>query len=238
MFNIPSLEEMMKAGVHFGHQRSKWHPKMKPYIFTEKNGVQIINLEETQKQLGKALEFIAKTVEQGGTVLFLGTKIQAKKIVKEAAESCKSPYIISRWLGGTLTNAPSILGLVKKFRKLRSDKASGALEKYTKKEQLLMNQEIERLEGLVGGIAELDKIPDALFIVDIREEKTAVREARRKNVPIVALCDTNTNPEKAEYPIPANDDAIKSIALLAGAVAQTIADVKSKKNEAPKTEKK
>lgn len=217
----------MKSGVHFGHRKSKWHPKMKPFIFTDRNGVHIINLEETQKQLEKGLEFVKKTVANGGTVLFLGTKKQAQEMVKEAALDCKMPYIVSRWLGGTLTNAPAILGLVKNYRKMKADKASGEWEKYTKKEQLQMSRELARLDNLVGGMQQLDKVPDALFIVDIRDEKTAVLETRRKDIPTVALCDTNTNPELVTYPIAANDDATKSLKLMIGLVAEAVKEGKN-----------
>lgn len=228
----PSLQDLMKAGVHFGHQKSKWHPKMKPYIFVEKSGIHIINLEETQKALENALGFLEKTVSEGGTVLFLGTKRQAQNIVKDAALASNMPYVVTRWLGGTLTNASSVLGLVKKYRKLKEEKANGKLdEKYTKKEKLQVTREIERLEELIGGMEKLDKIPDAIFIVDIRHEKTAVQEAARKGVPIVAICDTNTNPELADYPIPGNDDATKSIQYLVGLAAEAIQNAQGKKTE-------
>lgn len=226
---IPSLKDLMKAGVHFGHQKSKWHPKMKPFIFTEKNGVHVIDLEKTQKELETALKFVAETVSRGGTVLFLSTKKQAQSIIKEAALDCGMPYIVSRWLGGTLTNASSVLNLVKKYRKLKADQESGALVKYTKKEQLNISREIERLEEIVGGIATLDKVPDVLFIVDIKEEKTAVAEAIKRKVPIVAICDTNVNPEKVDYPIPGNDDATSSIKILVNSVAGAIKVAKQSK---------
>ena len=228
MANVPSLQDLMKAGVHFGHQKSKWYPKMKPYIFVEKNGIHIINLEETQKALETALNFITETVAAGGTVLFLGTKKQARDIVKDAALSCGMPYVTNRWLGGTLTNAPTVLGLVKKFRKLKEEKASGKLLKYTKKEQLEMAREIERLETLIGGIEKLERVPDVLFVVDIKIDKTAIKEAIRRKIPVIGLCDTNSNPELVKYPIPSNDDAIKALQLMATLVAETINDVKSK----------
>lgn len=201
---------------------------MKPYIFIEKNGVHIINLEETQKALEAALNFITETVAAGGTVLFLGTKKQARDIVKDAALSCNMPYVTNRWLGGTLTNAPTVLGLVKKFRKLKEEKASGKLLKYTKKEQLEMAREIERLETIVGGIEKLERIPDVLFLVDIKTDKTAIKEAARKKVPVVALCDSNTNPELVKYPIPSNDDAVKTLQLMVNLVAETIKEAKEK----------
>lgn len=223
---VPSLEELMKAGVYFGHQKSKWHPKMAPFIFGERNGVQIINLEETQKQLEKALAFLSETVKQGGTVLFLGTKKQAQALVKQAALDCGMPYVISRWLGGTLTNASSILKLVDKYRRLKADKASGKLLKFTKKEQLEFDREIERLDGLIGGMESISKIPDALFVVDVKEEKTAIREARRRKLPVVALCDTNVNPTLVDYPVPSNDDAVSALKLMITLVADTIKEAR------------
>jgi len=232
MSKIPTLEEMLKAGVHFGHRKSKWHPKMKPFIFTERGGIHVINLEETQKQLENALNFIEQTVSAGGKVLFLGTKKQAQNIVKEAAISCGEPYVVSRWLGGTLTNAGCVLALVKKYRKLKEEKATGGFEKYTKKERLQLSREIDRLDIVIGGIEQLDKIPDALFVVDIKNEKTAVREAKRCGLPVIAICDTNVNPELVDYPIPGNDDATNSIRCLVNVVAETISDIKGEAEKA------
>ncbi|MFH0987827.1 MAG: 30S ribosomal protein S2 [Parcubacteria group bacterium] len=225
--NIPSLEAMMQAGVHFGHRTSKWHPKMKPYIYTERNGVHVINLEETVKFLEPALEFVKKIVRDGGLILFLGTKKQARTLIKEAAESCKMPYVINRWLGGTLTNSSTILSLVKKLRKLKADRDSGELLKYTKKEQLEFAREIERLDRLVGGMEMLDKVPNAMFIVDIRDEKTAVAETITKKIPTVALCDTNVNPELVAYPIPSNDDATKALKLMINLVAEAVKEAQA-----------
>lgn len=216
----------MKAGVHFGHQKSKWHPQMAPFIFAEKNNVHVINLEETQKRLEVALNFVKEIVSRGGTVLFLGTKNQAQDIVRDAALSCAAPYVIYRWLGGTLTNSATVLGLVKKYRKLKEDKLSGALEKYTKKEQLEIDREIARLTQLIGGLEQLTRIPDALFIVDIKQEKTALREAARRKVPVVAICDTNVNPNLVDYPVPGNDDAINSIRLLVNLFAEAVKEGK------------
>ena len=216
MPNIPSLEDLMKAGVHFGHQKSKWHPKMRPFIFCEKNNVHVINLEETQKQLEKALGFIKETVIRGGTVLFVGTKNQVQDIVKDAALYCNMPFVVYRWMGGALTNAQTVLALVKKFRKMKEDQALGNYQKYTKKEQLELSREIDRLNTIVGGMEKLDKLPDVLFIVDIKKEKTAMAEALRKKTPVVAICDTNVNPELVDYPIPGNDDAVSSVKLLVG----------------------
>ena len=246
MAKLPSLQDLMKAGVHFGHQKSKWHPKMKPFIFVEKNGIHIINLEETQKAISSALDFLTETVSRGGTVLFVGTKKQSQNIVKDAALACNMPYVTTRWLGGTLTNEISVLGLVRKYRKLKEEKASGKLDKYTKKEQLSITREITRLEESVGGMERLERMPNAVFVSDIRHDKTAVKEATRKGIPIVAICDTNTNPELVEYPIPGNDDATKAIKFMVGVISDAVkeaqvqpAEVKEvKKVEVKKEEKK
>src|SRR3989344_5403849 len=222
MSQIPDLLTMLKSGVHFGHQASKWNPKMKPYIFTQKQGFHIINLEETQVKLQEALDFVTKIVANGGTILFLGTKKQAQKIISEAAKGCFMPYATQRWVGGTLTNFVAVGKVIKKYRELKEKKAKGELSQYTKKEQLEFDREIAKLDVMVGGIESLTKIPDALFVCDIRKEKTAVAEANKKNIPIVAFCDTNTNPQLVTYPIPANDDATKSIALITGLVAEAV----------------
>lgn len=222
MPEIPDLLTMLKAGVHFGHKISKRHPKMEPYIFTAKNGFHIINIEETQVKLKEALGFVKKIVSSGSTILFLGTKKQARSIIAKAAQDCGMPYITERWLGGTLTNFSAIAKLIDKYRNLKEKRAKGELDKYTKKEKLEFDREIEKLENIVGGIANLKKIPEAIFICDLKKEKTAVREAVKKNIPIVAMCDTNTNPENINYPVPANDDAIKSIELITNLIAQAV----------------
>lgn len=222
MPQVPDLLTLLKNGVHFGHKLSKRNPKMEPFIFTSKNGFHIINIEETQTKLQEALDFVRKVVANGGTILFLGTKKQAQSIVKKYAIECGMPYITERWLGGTFTNYATISKVVKKYRSLKEEKAKGGLEKYTKKEQLDFDRDIEKLEKIVGGIAEVTKVPDAIFVCDVKKEKTAVREAIRRNVPIVAICDTNTNPNLITYPIPANDDAIKSIELLTSLIAEAV----------------
>lgn len=237
MPQIPDLLTMLKAGVHFGHQQGRRHPKMKPYIFTVKSGFHIINLELTQEKLAEALAFVKKLVSNGGTVLFLGTKKQAQPIIVKYAKDCQMPYVIERWLGGTFTNFPEISRVVKKFTELKRKKAAGQLDKYTKKEKLEFDREIAKLEKMVGGIESLAKVPDALFVCDVKKEKTAVSEAIRRNIPIVAICDTNVNSDKINYCIPANDDAIKSIDLITGLVAQAVkegAEEKGKSQQAAK----
>ena len=237
---IPSLLDMLKAGVHFGHQKGKWHPKMEPYIFGVRNGVHIINLEITQKKLEEALNFVKETVAKGGTVLFLGTKKQAKEIVKEAAKSCGMPYITERWLGGTFTNSATILKLIKKYQRMKTESEKGEWKKFTKKEMLVKERELKKLDTLIGGISTLDKLPDTVYVVDMKEEKTAVVESRKVGLPVVAICDTNINPENSAYPIPANDDATKSIEmitkLIAGAVEEGKKAVKTKEDDKPSKE--
>ncbi|OGY50220.1 MAG: 30S ribosomal protein S2 [Candidatus Buchananbacteria bacterium RIFCSPLOWO2_01_FULL_56_15] len=233
MPQVPDLLTMLKSGVHFGHKLSKRHPKMEPFIFTSKNGFHIINIEETQTRLQAALAFVEKVVLNGGTILFLGTKKQAQPIIRKYAEACGMPFVVERWLGGTFTNFAAISKLTKKYRSLKEQKARGDLEKYTKKERLDFDREIQKLEKVVGGIAEMNRVPEAIFVCDIKKEKTAVREAIRKNVPIVALCDTNTNPDLVTYPIPSNDDAIKSIELMTQLIAAAVAAGQAAKRAQP-----
>lgn len=221
MKNI-TLQEMLKAGVHFGHQTSRWHPKMEPYIFCQREGIHIIDLQKTQEKLKEALEFIKKLASSGKKILFVGTKKQAKEIVKKAAESCQMPYIIERWLGGTFTNFKTIHKQIVKLRDLEKKQKLGEFNKYTKKEQLLISEEIARLERFLGGIKELDELPGAVFVVDAVRDALPVKEARRVNIPVVALVDTNANPELIDWPIPSNDDAIKVIELMVNTVAEVI----------------
>lgn len=230
---IPSLLELLQAGVHFGHKTSKSHPKMSPFIFGIKNDVHLINLEETQKYLAKALEFLKDRAREGKTILFVGTKKQAQEITKKYAKECGMPYAAGRWLGGTVTNFPVVSLLIKKMKTLRTQRDSGELQKYTKKEQLDFQREIERLEEIVGGLENLTKLPDVFFIWDIRTEETAFREAKKKKIPVVAVCDSNVNPTDVQYVIPANDDAVKSIELITSLVAAAINEGKAESVPAP-----
>lgn len=227
-----SLLEMLKSGVHFGHQKSRWHPKMKPYIYSVRGGVQIINLEKTQEALQKAVQYIKEVVAKQGTILFVGTKRQAKKIVKKHAEASGAPYITERWLGGLFTNFSTISKLLAKLKRLQADKVKGELDKYTKRERLKFDEKINKLKLIVGGIEDLTKLPDAVFIVDIKKERTCLQESIKMGIPLIALVDTNTNPTLVDYPIPANDDATKSIDLICGIIAQAVADGKEKKQVA------
>ena len=222
MPQVPSLLELLQAGVHFGHRESKWNPKMKEYVFGARNGIHIVDLEKTQIKLKEALDFVRDTTARGGVILFLGTKRQAREIVKKYAIDCSAPYIAGRWLGGTLTNYGEVMNLVRHYNDLKVKQASGALAKYTKKEQSNFAKEIADLENKVGGIKDVVRPPDALFIIDIMKEKTAVAEAQTRKIPIVALVDTNVNPDLVAYPIPSNDDAVKTIELMTRLVAAAV----------------
>lgn len=224
--NIPSILEMLQAGVHFGHQTSRWHPKMKDFIYTDRNGVHVIDLEKTQVELTKVLPQIKQMAAEGKTILFVSTKPQAREIVKAAALDCGMPFLTDRWLGGMLTNFAEIRKLIKKYVMLKDQQATGELEKYTKKEQLDIAKELEKMDLYLGGLVTLTKMPDALFLPAMQREKTAVMEANRMNVPIVAVCDTNANPEKASYVIPANDDAVNSIKMIVNLVAEAVKEGK------------
>jgi len=222
MVKIPTLEEMLKAGMHFGHQTSKWHPKMEPFIFTSRKGVYVLDLSKTQPMLATALEFIKKMTQEGKVILFVGTKNQVKKPMKAMAEEVNMPYVSEKWLGGCLTNFLIIKKSIKKYQDLVQKKETGGLDKYTKKERLNFDREIKSLEMKVGGLVSLKKLPDALFIWDIRKEKTAVTEARKKNIPIIAICDTNVNPDLVNYVIPSNDDATKTIKLVLNVIKEAV----------------
>jgi len=224
--NTPTIEQMLKAGMHFGHRTSKWHPKMKPYIFGARNGVYIIDLVKSRKMLESALELIKKFSAEGKTILIVGTKMQAKKTIKAIAEEAGMPYVCEKWIGGCLTNFQVVRKLVKKYNELTSDRASGKLEKYTKKEQLGIDREIEKLERKVGGLVNLTKMPDLIFVWDIKNESTAILEAKKKNIPVAAVCDVNTNPENVNYIIPSNDDATKTIKLILNSVKDAIIEGK------------
>lgn len=224
-----AVVDMLQAGVHFGHKPAKKHPKMDQYIFGTKNGISIINLERTKEQLEAVLPAIEDMAAMGKTILFLGTKSQAKAIVKAAAEKVGMPYVQERWLGGLLTNFGHVSRSMKKLTTLKTDKEAGVWsERYTKKEQLMMEREIERLTEVVGGIETMAKLPDMMVVVDCKKEKTAVKEANRMRIPLVALVDSNVNPAKIEYPIPANDDGIKSITYIINQITEAIERGKSR----------
>ena len=226
MAKLPTILEMLQSGVHFGHQISRWHPKMKPFIYGTRNNVHIVNLEKTAEQLTQSCDFMQKVVSTGGTILFLGTKNQVKPILEREAKRCGMPYISEHWIGGFLTNFPIVIKLAKKYKDLVRRKEAGELVKYTKKEQLDFEKEINKLQLMVFGIKDLEKLPEAIFVWDVKSEKTAVKEARVKKVPIIGICDTNTNPEGIDYIIPCNDDATKAIELIITFIANCILEAK------------
>ena len=226
MLKLPTIEEMLKAGMHFGHRTSRWHPKAAPFIFGQRNNVHIIDLVKSRKLLGEALEFIKKTVKEEKAILFVGTKTQVKKTMKSICEEAGMNYITEKWLGGCLTNFNTIRKSIKRYNDLLEKKQSGKLDKYTKKEQLEFDREIAKLEIKVGGLTKLNRVPDAIFIWDIKKEKTAVAEAKKKNIPIIGVCDTNVSPEGISYIIPANDDAAKTVKLVSGSVKEAIKEGK------------
>lgn len=228
MVKLPTVEEMLKAGLHFGHRASKWHPKMEPFIFTQRKGVHVINVLKTQDMLKNALEFISKIVKEDKNILFIGTRDSAKAYIREVALATNMPYISEKWLGGALTNFNIIKRSIKRYQDLLSQKQAGKLSKYTKKEQSDFDKEIEKLEKKVGGLVNLIKVPDVVFIWDIKKEKTALREAKRKKLPIIAVCDTNTNPDGIDYVIPANDDATKGLKMILDLIKNTILEVRNK----------
>jgi small subunit ribosomal protein S2 len=219
---IPSVLDMLQAGVHFGHKGSRWYPKMKPFIFTSRNQVHIIDLEKTQAQLEIVLPQIKELAAQGKQILFVSTKPQAKAIVQKAAQDCGMPYLVDRWIGGMLTNFDEIRKLTKKYMLQKEQIEKGQLGKYTKKEQLEIAKQVEKMDKYLAGLVALDKKPDAVFIPSMQAEKTTVMEANKMNIPIIGVCDTNANPIKAAYVIPSNDDAVKSIDMMVGLVRDAI----------------
>lgn len=237
MLNHPSLEELLKAGVHFGHLSSRWNPKMKPFIFGTLNKIHVINLEKTLEKLTSVLEFVQDLTSRGGTVLFVGTKRQAKDEVRKAANSCGMPYVTIRWLGGTFTNFKTIQKTIKKLERLIKLKESPDFDlKYTKKERLLIEREIEKLSNLFEGIKSMKKLPEAIFVIDVNHDEIAVKEAKASGIKIIGLLDTNSDPSVVDFAIPSNDDAIKAITLMSSLIAQAVNEGKNKINNQPAPE--
>jgi len=208
--------------VHFGHQTRRWNPKMKPFIFTERNGIYIIDLQKTVRMVEQAYAFVRDTVAEGGTVLFVGTKKQAQQTIKEEAERCGMYYVNQRWLGGTLTNYQTIRTRIERLHRLGEMEQDGTFERLPKKEVLKLRKEKERLERYLGGISQMWRLPDILFVVDPRKERIAVSEARKMRIPIVAIVDTNCDPDEIDYVIPGNDDAIRAVRLLTSKIADAV----------------
>jgi len=226
-----TLMEMLKAGVHFGHKTSLWNPKMKQYIFSSRNNIHILDLEKTKQKLLEALEFAKETAAKGGTILFVGTKRQAKDEVRKAAEAAGMPYVVTRWLGGTFTNFRTIQRTIKKMERYEKMVADGEISKYTKKEQLMIKREIEKMKTFFSGIKDMKKLPDAIFVLDVKYDHIPVEEARQSKVKVLGLVDTNADPTKIDYVIPSNDDAIKVITFMAKAMAEAINEGRGKMAE-------
>jgi len=216
------MKSLLEAGVHFGHQTRRWNPKMKPYIFTQRGGIYILNLQKTMKALEQGYRFAFTVGQRGGEILFVGTKKQAQEPLQTAAEKCGMPSVTNRWLGGMLTNFQTIRSRVTEMEKLEKMNEDGTMAQLPKKEQILKNKELDKLHRNLDGIRNMKSLPSALFIVDTTREYIAVAEARRLNIPIIALIDTNADPEEVDFPIPANDDAIRSIALIADVISAAV----------------
>jgi small subunit ribosomal protein S2 len=219
---IVSMKQLLECGVHFGHQTRRWNPKMKPYIFTERNGVYIIDLQKTVKGLEKTYDFLREVSKSGGSVLFVGTKRQAQETIREEAQRCGQFFITERWLGGLMTNFKTLRKRINRMLQLRKMEEEGALESYSKKEAAMIRKEHAKLEKYLGGIAKMKAVPDALFLIDPRREHIAVLEAKKLGVPVIAIVDTNCDPELIDYPIPGNDDAIRAIKLITKTMADAV----------------
>ncbi|MBI4429682.1 MAG: 30S ribosomal protein S2 [Ignavibacteriales bacterium] len=218
------LEALLQAGAHFGHLTRRWNPKMKPYIFMERNGIHIIDLKKTQEMLDSACNAVANIVAENKKPLFVGTKQQAKDVVKEESQRCNAFYVTERWLGGMLTNFTTIRKSVKRLTNIEKMETDGTFDSITKKERLHLNREREKLQDVLAGVVEMTRIPGLLFVVDLKKEAIAVKEAHRLSIPVVAIVDTNTDPEIVDYPVPANDDALKSIQIITRSVADAVVE--------------
>ena len=223
---VVTMKQLLEAGVHFGHQTRRWNPKMSQYIFTERNGIYIIDLQKTVKKLNEAYLFARDIAAEGGDILFVGTKKQAQDSVKEEAERCSMPYVNARWLGGMLTNFTTIRTRIDRLNQLRTMRDDGTFDLLPKKEVIKLNLEIEKLEKFMGGIQDMKKIPGALFIVDPRKERIAVSEAKKLGIPIIAIVDTNCDPDEIDAVIPGNDDAIRAVKLIAETIASAVIEAR------------
>ena len=231
MASVVSMKALLESGVHFGHRTNKWDPGMKPYIFTERNGIHIIDLQQTVKSLNSAYNLVRDTVQQGGTVLFVGTKRQAQETVKEEAVRCGMPYVTERWLGGMLTNWSTIYQRITELERLEKMRDTGEINRLTKKEGLMIEREIKRLEIRLSGVRSMKRLPELIFLVDVSRELTAIHEANVKEIPIIALVDTNCDPRNVDFVIPSNDDAIRAIKLLVGKIADAVLEGKAMRKD-------
>ena len=219
---VVAMKQLLEAGVHFGHQTRRWDPRMAEYIFQARNGIHIIDLQKTSKKIDEAYQFIKEAAEEGKEILFVGTKKQAQECVKEAAETCGMYYVDQRWLGGMLTNFDTIQTRIQRLKDLEAMQEDGTFEVLPKKEVILLKKEMEKLEKNLGGIKEMKKIPEVMFVVDPKKERIAILEARKLNIPVVGLIDTNCNPEDVDYVIPGNDDAIRAVKLITTVMANAV----------------
>lgn len=219
---IPSLEELLEAGAHFGHTTSRWHPKMKPFLYGKRGGIHLIDLARTREQLAKAAAFAEQVGKSGKAVLFVGVKPIARAAVEAEAKRAGSPYVVNRWIGGSLTNWPAVNNMIKRMKQIEDDGRTGKLEKYTKKEQLMFSKDLEKLLQNVGGLRDFKGAAGAVFVLDAKYDKTAVAEANKLGIPVIGIVDSNINIKRVQYPIPANDDAVKSISLIAKFIADAV----------------
>ncbi len=232
-----NAEDMFRGGVHFGHHKSRKNPKMNAYIFGVKNGISIINLQKTEEKLKEALAFVETIISQGKPILFVGTKKQAKKVIELAAKKCEMPYVSERWLGGTFTNFSVMSSRTRYLREGQEKMAKGEYEKYTKFEQMKFAEELERLETKMGGIKNMYGLPGAVFVASIIDDNLAIKEAKNKKIPVIAIADSNVDPTDADYVIPANDDAVSALKIIMSYVIKTILSAKAKKNVLPEEKK-
>jgi small subunit ribosomal protein S2 len=228
---VVSMKALLESGVHFGHRTNKWDPRMKPYIFTERNGIHIIDLQQTVKLLNQAYNVIRDAVANGGTIMFVGTKRQAQETIKDEATRAEMPFVVERWLGGMLTNWSTMYARIQELQRLENLRDTGEISKLTKKEGLLIQREIDRLLIRLSGVRSMKRLPDLIFVVDVSREEAAVHEANLLNIPVVALVDTNCNPQGIDYVIPSNDDAIRAIKLLVAKVADAVLEGKAMRKE-------
>jgi small subunit ribosomal protein S2 len=231
MATVVSMKALLESGVHFGHRTNKWDPAMKPFIFTERNGIHIIDLQQTAKMLNTAYNVVRDAVMAGGTVLFIGTKRQAQETIQEEATRCGMPYVTERWLGGTLTNWVTIFQRLQEMERLEHMHETGEIERLTKKEGLMIDREVKRLQTRLNGIRSMKKLPELIFVVDVSREVTSIHEANLKKIPVLAMVDTNCNPSGVDYIIPSNDDAIRAIKLLVGKIADAVLEGKAMRKD-------
>ena len=234
--SVVSMKQLLEAGVHFGHQTRRWNPKMAPYIYTERNGIYIIDLQKTVKKLEEAYAFVRQLSENGQSLLFVGTKKQAQEAIKEEATRCGQYYVNARWLGGMMTNFRTIRKRIDRMEQLKTMQEDGTFDLLPKKEVVKLELEMAKLDKYLGGVKNMKTLPKAMFIVDPHKERIAVAEARKLNIPIVAIVDTNCNPDEIDYVIPGNDDAIRAVKLIAGAMADAVLEGKQGNQEAPAEE--